>query len=1167
MSSLSEDRKPPMDYGVQIRFIKDLHETGGALQGNKSKSGVGTPSSKYGVAVRVQGVSGQPYVVLKEGKKEDSYGVQLKAQSLSSRSSPMGKQEEPLNPFLASEGAQLLRRGRSQDSLLEGKIDETPGVQLVRPPGDGRSFSSGNLTETREEVAERNGLGGPSLRVQNGGGENDNSLSMDSFPDPPPPVEYVEDPTPAVDTNSLSPVDRLISRFDGGGRSSLTRGRPASQLLSDSCKPPLNLVASGNQPKTSVPYSLSSSGPNPYGCLSSSSASSTSSLERSSGFVTKAKTVSSPAPPWSASRSIAKRVQPVAAEGQTTPDLLRDQGQGTEIVSEEDRRKQIIYNILREGSSDNDLSLKRKVSLVFEKIQAIGGQKDSSQEALKAELEDCLDENVRLQEQLDRKKAELHEAHNELTQLRMDRETAEAQVRILEDQRAELQEELRRMSEGTSETDSLQTALLSVQAQLAEASMLHQRQEETLRQRDRELTALKGALKDEVSTHDQEMEALREQCSKDMEKLRSSMEEFVQSQQSIETERQRVNTTMHSLQQQLEACRHEADHWRAQFNSTKEQLLSTKQELLQAHVDNDEFEEELKKLQEKLNLQSSLQPTCSDLERKLEKQQVELDRKTAELNSLKKVSQQQESEQKSEMDKLKEQLQKEKKELAKAVEKLKQAPEQHDLGVVRVEAERLRDGLVSSERELQAARDQLGITQKELLTQRETCQGLEEANTRLRDRLSRLESQLQSSVSLSSEAEQALEEQNRSLRTQLEEARRTAARVGQDRDEMARRLEERDRERESLRRGKTDLEEQKRLLDRALDKLNKEVEQMSQESRQAVMAVQAQLDEHKERSRRDLVEAQRQAKDRLAELQRGQASIKSLQEEVSRLKKELLACGEERDSALLDKQLLGNRLKHVEEELDTERASLSEMARNLRSMEDKFKSLEMELDEERSNAELFNERNSRSREQVDQLRTELMQERSSKQDLELDKSVLERQMKDLKVQVEELRDQPRPSTGVSQLESKIQEMEERLLSEEREKISFQAAQRRLERKLKELNITLDEERHRHSEQRDQMALRVKALKRQLDESEGEVERLEGLRRKALRETEEQLEQQEVLRARVTALEAELRRKAQQLRHPTLDSSTLSSDEEEGPYSHRPSIPSMQTELHLQNSSC
>lgn len=56
----------------------------------------------------------------------------------------------------------------------------------------------------------------------------------------------------------------------------------------------------------------------------------------------------------------------------------------------------------------------------------------------------------------------------------------------------------------------------------------------------------------------------------------------------------------------------------------------------------------------------------------------------------------------------------------------------------------------------------------------------------------------------------------------------------------------------------------------------------------------------------------------------------------------------------------------------------------------------------------------------------------------------------------------------------------------------------------------------------QMVLRVKALKRQVDESEGEVERLEGLRRKALRDAEEYLEQKDVLQARVSALEAELR---------------------------------------------
>ena len=61
-----------------------------------------------------------------------------------------------------------------------------------------------------------------------------------------------------------------------------------------------------------------------------------------------------------------------------------------------------------------------------------------------------------------------------------------------------------------------------------EASQLKQRLEEGLRQRERELTALKGVLKDEVASHDRDMESLREQYSTDMEKLRSSMEQVSQ---------------------------------------------------------------------------------------------------------------------------------------------------------------------------------------------------------------------------------------------------------------------------------------------------------------------------------------------------------------------------------------------------------------------------------------------------------------------------------------------------------------------------------------------------------------------------------------------------------------------------------------------------------------
>lgn len=56
----------------------------------------------------------------------------------------------------------------------------------------------------------------------------------------------------------------------------------------------------------------------------------------------------------------------------------------------------------------------------------------------------------------------------------------------------------------------------------------------------------------------------------------------------------------------------------------------------------------------------------------------------------------------------------------------------------------------------------------------------------------------------------------------------------------------------------------------------------------------------------------------------------------------------------------------------------------------------------------------------------------------------------------------------------------------------------------------------------QLTLRVKALKRQVDEGETELERLEGLRRKAQRDMEDQMELKEALQTRVAALETDLK---------------------------------------------
>ncbi|XP_035537922.1 cingulin isoform X1 [Morone saxatilis] len=1210
MSTLSTDRKPLVDYGVQIRFIKDLHDTGGGYPDKSKGNNTATPpSNKYGVAVRVQGISGQPYVVLKDGEKGDSYGVQLNTPTPSSgppspcNSLPKVNKEpaEITNPY-----SPAVSTSRSPVSAAEDEDGEIFGSPLKRPPGDGQAGTQGEEEggTGRERPAERSkavpqlkakasdadenkdwtskdeyneaGLKpvklnavGPRGFQQNGSGFSGSlgrysgkKLGRNTPSEPPPPASTDDEPVPAIDTNSLAPINKLINKFNSGtpGSAPQARGRSGARqrLRFDERRRSRSLDARKDvQSEVSLP-SPSSPTPNPYATplsassnLLTSSAPASSSLGRSPASVTKVTALEAPKPSFkSPGKFVAKDTTPAVAK---KPEILpRSLSQSKEVFNgEETQVKQAIFNILKDGTSESEGTLKTKVDLVYDTTGGFKGESGGSFK--KGNLEE-------LQEQLNRYKKELQQAHDELAEERMAREVAESRLRLQEDQLAELQEELRRVSENSPHSDSLQTDVIALQADLAEANMLRHRQEDILHQRERELTALKGALKEEVECHDREMEALREQYGQEMEKLRTTMEQVTQSQDQIEEERERVNASILTLEEELESCRDQGEQWKTQLEATTQELDNTTQEsgkhvsspmLLKSRLEKEEFESELKDLQDSLLAMKKQMPAPSDngssaeeLQRchddlkraraDLDKQNGELDEQREALQALKKASGEKEAKLLSEISRLKEQSQKDKDELEKALEKAKES------------------SVVSS-----------GKTEVDHGPNLE----LQEANTRLRERLARM-TRLHSSAPQSSDAEEAveaLEGENRSLKTQLEEAKRGATRLSKERDELTRRLEERDLEREALRRGKSDLEEQKRLLDRALEKINKEMELMMGDSRQSVVALQAQLEDYRERSRKDLQEAQRNSKERLVELQRAQSNLKVQQDEVSRLKKELLVCSEERDSAQLERDLLNNRLKHLESELETEKSTHTDRTREIRALEDKMKTIEIELDEERSSVELLNDRITRSRDQVDQLRSELMQERSARHDLEMDKSLIERQMKELKSRVADMEGQARPSAGLTLLENKIQELEERLRSEEREKTSIQGSQRRMERKLKELNATLDQERSQHVEQRDQLSLRVKALKRQVDESEGEVERLEGVRRKLLRDLEEQQELQEAMHAKVTVLETELKRKSQQTHRVALGFSALSSEDEDGFCD--TNITSILNESHLQTTNC
>lgn len=1139
MSSLSADRKTPLDYGVQIRFIKDLDDSGGGfpdrsrLAGGVVSNGTSSPS-KYGVAVRVQGISGQPYVVLQDGEKGDSYGVQLKTQQTQS-STPIVSRSSPYSSLFPE-----LREGARTPQDLTTSVASSPDVDfgspLKRPPGDGQA---GNQGEGEARTTERLTPSTPAPKVenkkddcyneaglrkvkQNGGVGSLNGMGLNG--------SLNVEPAQAIDTKSLAPINKLISRFGGGGSSdpptSEARSRPRfdNRVRSQS-------VDALNKPNDEQPPPPTSPTINPYAPIISASVPKlssykplTSSLGRESTSVAKVSAIPSSKPlafNQSPKLFVPKEMPPAVPKKPVTPDLIKSQPLSTEIGNGEDAQtKQAIYNILKEGSVESETAIKRKVGLIHERFCEVKGPQilvtDSN---IKTELEQALSKNTQLQQMLDKSKRELMEVQDQLVELRMNRERAESRLRQQEDVLAQLQEELRRTS---PQSDTLQLDLMTVQAELSESLMLRQKLEDNLRQRERELTALKGALKDEVESHDKEMEALREQYSQDMDALRQSMETVSQSQLEIEEERQKVNASILALGEELESYKDQSDHWKEKFSSVN-------QELLQAQQDKKQLEEKLLTIKKQADETDSnpftevLQRCQDDLKKAhsdLDIQKAEMVKKEEELKSVTRANEEREKKLQIEIDRLKDQSKKD-----KVFEKTSQTST----------SESSQD--IGSNLELQ------------------------EANARLRERIARM-TRLQSSVPDSTS--DVLEEENRSLRNQLDESRRIVSRLGQEKDEISRRLEEREREREALRRGKSDLEEQKRLLDRSLEKINKEMETMMGDSRQSVQVLQSHLDEFKDRSRRELLEAQRLGKDRLTELQRSQALLKTTQEEVSRLKKDLLSCSEDRDIAQLDKELLSSRLKNLESEMET-KSSHTDHSREIRQLEDKVKTLGIELDEERSGTDLLNERITRSREQVDQLRSELMQERSARHDLEMDKSALERQVKELKSRLADLGTQTRPSAGVTLLENKVQELEDRLCSEEREKNTILASQKRLDRKLKDVTATLDQERNQHADQRDQLSLRVKALKRQVDESEGEVERLEGIRRKILRELEDHRELQEVLQAKVNTLESELKRKVQQTRRPALGS-TLSSEEEDG-YSESKSITSILTETPLQTTNC
>uniref|UniRef100_A0A8B9UFG3 Cingulin n=1 Tax=Anas zonorhyncha TaxID=75864 RepID=A0A8B9UFG3_9AVES len=1263
------EKQNPVDYGVQIRFINDLQEP------KKPPKARAKPGS-YGVAVRVQGIAGQPFVVLNSGEKgSDSFGVQIKSEGAYT-GPPAGPRPPELPPGPVSPDSELPENPYVRRQPSWSTSDEEPGGGVPAPPRHKpptkrppreelrRTQSHGNLLTAHDD--EEPFAPGP-LRGQPGGphqpralsGSRSSSMLSVAAPPRPAPGEVpgfgaaVREPSSDseapgrrrpggsdgsdIDTKPLSSVDSLISKFDGKVQQ---RGRAARRGRIPSEERKRSQSLDGRVSHRAVPDGRELSGAR-RGDVRPLPSGPTGSLGREQGARpaeegaarSQRATRGTEEPPTERLQSKAR----AELQFKSTPDLLRDQREVAQPGSSE-HTKELIYSILKEGSRDSETSLKRKTALVFEKVQELtvpakdaacsqpqhaelarkveelqerldeetklrqkleltrDPARSGTARALEARLQEAEEESQRLRAALEKKGQELQRSLQELAEAKAARGRAETRLGEREEQLAAMREELGRLHQASGaspDREALYKELLETREELEEALSSKQRQEEHLRLRERELTALKGALKEEVANHDKELDRVRQQYQSDMDQLRRSMEGISQDQASLESEKQKISAVVRNLQRELEESAEETGHWRDMFQKNKDELRTTKQELLQVKLEREEFEEELRELRERFSAareeadqarSNALDPgelealkkelrQAQEVQRELvaEKQEQDerLRQRERELAALQGTMREEASSRDGAIERYRRDLQQLQKERDEAVK------EKASLESERESSEQARKAVESTLRELQEQKDDLRRKVLGMETQLKEYERMGESwegsQARLKEKVTKLEAerrQMEESLGEATDREQELLMAKRSLETRLDEAQRSLARLTQEHQELSASFQEEQRQKEQLKRAKSELEEQKRLLDRTTEKLNKELEQMAEESNSSLAVLKSQLEEFKEKSRKEITDSQKQAKDRGAEVEKMQFSMGRLQDEVSRLKQALQDSQAERESALLDKEVLLQRLHNLEQEADAKRRSQDDRSRQVKALEEKSKRLEVELDEERTTVELLTERVNRSRDQIDQLRAELLQERSSRQDLECDKVSLERQNKELKNRLASSEGLQKPSGNVSQLEARVEELQDRLQAEEREKNVLLSSTRKLERKVKELTIQIDDERQHVSDQKDQLSLRVKALKRQVDEAEEEIERLEAARKKAQRELEEQHELNEQLQARIKTLEKEAWRKAaRSAAESSLQDEALSSDEELDSAYGPSSIASLLNEANLQTSSC
>jgi len=742
---------------------------------------------------------------------------------------------------------------------------------------------------------------------------------------------------------------------------------------------------------------------------------------------------------------------------------------------------------------------------------------------------------------------EISQLNNQLDLIKKSKTQAEKGKAQLEAELADLTNELKSVSSNKQEAErkrkQLENHAGELNAKLAES-------ENRCTEAQERLTKVLNEI-DSMATQLQEAETRASQASKSTDGLEAQLSEVAANLEEETRQKLAASSKLRALENEKEHILEQLEEEEGKSKTLEKNLSTATQQLADARKKAEEESEQVAKLEEYKKKQmkeyeemqhrmEELQSVNEKLDKSKKKMSAELDDANIELDSHRSKVLELEKKQRN-FDKLLAEEKMNGERISTERDNAERDAREKETKLLNLHRsiEELQSNLDESERsrrQLQAELDDLVNTQG---TADKNVHELEKAKRQLEQELVEQKTQLEEledELQQTEDQKMRLEVNMQALKTQFERDLAAKEEAGEEkRRGMAKQIRDLEAELDEERKQKQAAVNAKKKLETDYKDLESTMD-MNNKLKEDALKQLKKLQQAMKEIQRDAEEAHSSKNEVLQQSKDLEKKIKSLEADLVQVQEDLSAAERARRTAESERDELA-------EELSTNGSKGALAIDEKRRLEAKIAALEGELEEEQTQVEMLMERARKAQISTEQLTTELAAERGNAQKMENSKMMLERQNKELKVKLEEVENSNRAKAkaAIAALESKVTNLEEQLSAEAQERMLAAKGNRKLEKKIKELLMQLEDERRhadQYKEQNEKTNGRMKAMRRQLDEAEEEISREKAHRRKAQRELDDYVESNESMNREINNLKNKLRNVGSSSRHSSRRSEKL-----------------------------